>query len=88
MRSPWAAAQLDVLQDSVPVSSFLIIIYLWGWSGAELLLLRPLTGLLYEPWMINGDDRGAIGGVPEWHRKRKYSEKTCPSAIWSTTDPV
>jgi hypothetical protein len=23
----------------------------------------PLTGLVYQPWMIDGDDCGAIGGM-------------------------
>jgi hypothetical protein len=29
------------------------------------LLLRPFIGLLYQPWMIDGDDCGAIGGMNE-----------------------
>jgi hypothetical protein len=37
-------------------------------TGVELspLLLRPFTGLLYRPWMIDGDDCGAISGLNEW----------------------
>jgi hypothetical protein len=27
----------------------------------SLLLLRPLIGLLYHPWMVDGDDCGAVG---------------------------
>jgi hypothetical protein len=29
------------------------------------LLLRPFTGLLYQPWMTDGDDCGAISGMNE-----------------------
>jgi hypothetical protein len=43
------------------------------------LLLASFIGLLYQPWMIDADDCGAISGVSEWQRKPKYSEKkTCP----------
>jgi hypothetical protein len=48
--------------------------------GAEVqpraLLLRPFIGLLYQPWMVDGDDCGAIGGMNEWQGKPKYSEVT------------
>jgi hypothetical protein len=37
--------------------------------------------------MIDGDDCVAISGMNEWQRKEMYSEKTCPSAAVSTTDP-
>jgi hypothetical protein len=50
------------------------------------LLLKPLIGLLYHPWMIGADDCGAISGMNEWQRKPKYSEEICPSAAVSTTD--
>jgi hypothetical protein len=29
------------------------------------LLLPPFIGLLYQPWMTDGEDCGAIGGVLE-----------------------
>jgi hypothetical protein len=29
------------------------------------LLLLPFTGLLYQPWMIDSDDCGAISGMNE-----------------------
>jgi hypothetical protein len=38
--------------------------------------------------MIDGDEFGAVGGMNEWHRKPKFSEKTCPSAAVSTADPT
>jgi hypothetical protein len=50
------------------------------------LLLMPLSGLLYQPWMTNGNDCGAISGMNEWQGKPKYTEKTCPSAPLSATD--
>jgi hypothetical protein len=33
-------------------------------------------GLLYQPWMIDGDDSGASGGMNEWQKMPKYSEET------------
>jgi hypothetical protein len=50
-------------------------------SGAEPrpLLLRQCIGLLYEHWMLDSDDCGAVSGMNEWQRKPRYSEKTCPS---------
>jgi hypothetical protein len=41
------------------------------------LLLRPLTDLLYQPLMINGDECGIISGMSDWQGKLKQSEKTC-----------
>jgi hypothetical protein len=43
------------------------------------LLLRPFVGLLYQPWMIDGDDFGANSGRNEWQGKPKFPEKTRPS---------
>jgi hypothetical protein len=40
--------------------SGIIFIYLWGWCGVQ-----PFIGLLYQPWMIDGDDSGAISGMNE-----------------------
>jgi hypothetical protein len=50
--------------------------------------LQPFIGILYQPWMIEDDDCGAISGMEEWQGKLKYSVKTCPSAALSTTDPT
>jgi hypothetical protein len=52
------------------------------------LLLWPIVALLYQPWMIDGDDCGAVGGMNEWQGKLEYWEETCPSAAPSTTDPT
>jgi hypothetical protein len=38
--------------------------------------------------MIDDGDGGEIGGMKIGERKQKYSEKTCPSATLSTTDPT
>jgi hypothetical protein len=40
--------------------------------------------------MIGDDDCGEIGGmkIKNWQGKPKYSDKTCPSAILSTTNPT
>jgi hypothetical protein len=37
-------------------------------------LLQSFIGLLYQPWMIDGDDCGAIGGINECQGKLKYLE--------------
>jgi hypothetical protein len=50
-------------------------------------LLRPFTGLLYRPWMIDGDGCGAISGMSEWQVKPKYRKEPCPSAALTTTYP-
>jgi hypothetical protein len=69
---------------------FCIFFYLSIGAGVEPspLLLRPFIGLLYQPWMIDGDDCGAISVINEWQGKPKYCEETCPSAALSTTDPT
>jgi hypothetical protein len=36
------------------------------------LLLRPFIGLLYQSWVIDGDDSEAISGMSEWQEKSKY----------------
>jgi hypothetical protein len=41
-------------------------------------------GLLYQLWMIDDDDCGAVSEVIEWHGKPKCSAETCPSAAVST----
>jgi hypothetical protein len=52
------------------------------------LILRPLIGLLYQPWKIDGADCEAISGMNEWQVKSKYFDETCPSAVLATTDPT
>jgi hypothetical protein len=47
------------------------------------LLLRPLTGLLYQPCMIMNDDCGAVSGINDWQRKPKHSVKTWPVQLCS-----
>jgi hypothetical protein len=42
------------------------------------LLLLPFIGLLYQPWMIDDDDCGAIIGMNDWQGKKEYPEEMCP----------
>jgi hypothetical protein len=49
--------------------------------------LRQFIGALYQPWIIDGDDFGAISGMNAWQGKQKYSEETYPSAALFNTDP-
>jgi hypothetical protein len=37
--------------------------------------------------MINGDDRGTVGGMSEWQGKRKYSEKIGPVVLCPPQNP-
>jgi hypothetical protein len=59
--------------------SFLFI-YGTGVEPAPI-LLRSFIGVLYQPWMADGDDCGAISGMNE------YSKKTRPSAALYNKDP-
>jgi hypothetical protein len=51
------------------------------------LLLGPFIGL-YQLWMIDGDDCGAIKGMNEWQGKPKYSENNHPGADLITKVPT
>jgi hypothetical protein len=73
-------------RDSNPRPSGLYNFFLI--SEVVLLVLRPLTGLLYQPRTIGDGDCGEIGGMKIGNGKPKYSEKPCPSAILSTTNPT
>jgi hypothetical protein len=74
-----------VFWDVMPCDIFLFI---YG-AGVEPspLLLRPFISLLYQLWMIDGDDCRAVSGMDEWQGKLKYWEETCPSVALSTKDP-
>jgi hypothetical protein len=41
---------------------------------------------LYQPWMLDCYDGGAISGVNEWYGNPKYWEKFCYGAVLSRTD--
>jgi hypothetical protein len=47
------------------------------------LLLKPFVGLLYQHWMLDGDNCGAISGMNKLYEKPKYYEKTC-LLLWPT----
>jgi hypothetical protein len=40
------------------------------------LLLQLFIGLLYQHWMVGGDDCGAVSMMSEQQVKSKYEEKT------------
>jgi hypothetical protein len=40
------------------------------------LLLRPVIGLLYQPWMINDDSCGEVDRMNNCQAKPKYPEKS------------
>jgi hypothetical protein len=57
----------------------------WYWVH---LILRPLFGLLYQPRMIDRWLLWRNRWNANWQGKLKYSEKTCPSATLSSTNPT
>jgi hypothetical protein len=58
----------------------------WGWCGTEFTIkvrsrkLRPPNGLMYQPRMMMSVQQSA--------EKPQYSEKSCPSAALSTSNPT
>jgi hypothetical protein len=52
------------------------------WTGVE---PSALIGLLYQSWMLDGDDCGAIDGMNDWQLSLKYSEETYSGAPLSIT---
>jgi hypothetical protein len=63
---------------------FFLICIMGGWNPNWVhSARRPLTGLLYLPRVIVRMEH-----LVEWQRKPKYSEKTCPDATLSTTNPT
>jgi hypothetical protein len=67
-------------------SFFLFLVYSGEWDWLHF-VRRPLFGLLYQPRMMDDECR-AVGGKVTGKGKPKYSEKTCPSATLSTTNPA
>jgi hypothetical protein len=48
------------------VEELYLFICLWADIESCPLLLHPFIGLLHQPWMIDGDDCGTVGGTNEW----------------------
>jgi hypothetical protein len=63
---------------------FIFYIFGVGWDWVHL-ARRSLPSLLYQPRTID-DECEAVAGMR--NGKGKYSEKTCPSATLSTTNPT
>jgi hypothetical protein len=63
----------------------MVVIYLSVWSASKSNIILTYIGLLYQPWMIDGDDCRAVNGMNEWQGIPKYSEETRPSADLSST---
>jgi hypothetical protein len=61
--------------------------YRQGLPSAWCRQLRPFIGLSYQPWIIDGDDCAAIGGMNEWQKKPRNSEKTGKCTAQDTSDP-
>jgi hypothetical protein len=57
-------------------------------SGVRLLVLRPLTGLLYQPLMIGEGDCREIGGLKIGRGNRSTRRKPAPAPLLSTTNPT
>jgi hypothetical protein len=77
---------LCLLRRYIAVTYFFLIDIVGG--GVQ---LGPLgTAVTNRPIVPapGGYDDGKIGGMMTGRRKPKYSEKTCPSAALSTTNPT
>jgi hypothetical protein len=48
----------------------------WAGVGPSPLLLLPLIGLLYQLWMMDGDDCEGISGMDEWQEKPECWEES------------
>jgi hypothetical protein len=53
------------LQYEVLFLLLLLSLLLFNGAGVEPITLQPYIGLLYQPWMIDGDDCSEIGGMNE-----------------------
>jgi hypothetical protein len=72
-------------------SDFAVIVFNHVGAGVEPspLLLRPVIGLLYQPWMTGRSDFGAISGMNECGRGNRSSRrKPASSAALSTKYPT
>jgi hypothetical protein len=59
-------------------------IYLLNWNGGK----SAIAAVIYWPWMMDGDDCGAISGMSGWQGKQKYWEQTRSNVALPTTDPT
>jgi hypothetical protein len=75
--------------EAQPLWLMMIVLFIYG-VGVEPspLLLLPFISLLYQSWMINCYDCGAVSGINDWQGKLEYSDKTYPSVALSTPDPT
>jgi hypothetical protein len=58
-----------------------------GWGETVHFVRQPLTGLLYEPRMID-DECGAVDGMRIGRGNRNIRIKPTPSSTLSTTNPI
>jgi hypothetical protein len=69
---------------SSPVQGVLAIVYfiiILSGVRLSLLVLRPLTGLLYQPHMIGDGDCGEIGGMKIGKGNRRTRRKPAPTPL-------
>jgi hypothetical protein len=52
--------------DTSQICLMFCTIYVCMWLEPSPLLLRSFIVLLFQPWMIDDDDWGAISGMIEW----------------------
>jgi hypothetical protein len=71
----------------VIVTYLFYLFFIISGVGLSPLGAAAISGLLYKPQMIDEGDYGAVWWNEDWQGKPKYSEKTCPSATLSTTNP-
>jgi hypothetical protein len=86
----WSASGPGRFTPELKIIFIIIIIIIIIIAGVRISPLgsAATTGPFYQPQMIYDGDCGAIGGMKIGKGKAKYSEKTCPSATLSTTNPT
>jgi hypothetical protein len=64
---------------------FLLLLVGWDWAH---LVRRPLTGLLYQPWMIHDGDCGPVSGMKIGSEHRSTRRKPAPAPLCPPQIPL
>jgi hypothetical protein len=83
-----SVSKLEHAHHQLDLQALISMQFFWGGGGGTF-GAAATTDLLYQPRMIDDGDCGEIDGVNIGKQgKPKYSEKTCPSATLSSTNPT
>jgi hypothetical protein len=79
--------EIPVLERSKAVRTLGCMFFFFLISGLGLWVLRPLTGLLYQPRMIGDGDYGEIGGIKISRENRSTRRKPAPAPLCPSQVP-